>query len=52
LAARQIVNFLAAIEEKSGNRAAAVKWLEKVRSISSDPAAIDKRIAELRSSQP
>jgi tetratricopeptide (TPR) repeat protein len=49
-AARQIVNFLAAIEEKAGNRAAELKWLEKARPISPDPAAVDKRIAELRSS--
>ncbi|HTD67016.1 MAG TPA: tetratricopeptide repeat protein [Candidatus Limnocylindria bacterium] len=47
--ASQIVNFLAVIEDRAGNRERAIKWLEIVKTLSPYPEEIDKRIAEVRS---
>jgi hypothetical protein len=51
-AARQILNYLAAVEERLGNRERAVEWLEIVKGFSPNPDEIDKRIREVRAGHP
>ena len=51
-AARQILNYLAAVEGRSGNRERAIKWLEIVKGFSPNPDEIDKRISEVRAGHP
>jgi tetratricopeptide (TPR) repeat protein len=50
--ALQIVNSLALLESRAGNRDRAVRWLEIVRKLSPHPAEIDKRIGEVKAGQP
>jgi tetratricopeptide (TPR) repeat protein len=50
--AEQILNYLARVEDRSGNRERVVSWLEIVRKVSPHPDEIDKRIAEVRAGQP
>ena len=47
-AVAQILNYLAAIEERSGNRDRAIFWLEIVQKVSPRPDEIARRIAEVR----
>ncbi len=51
-AASQILNFLAALEDRTGHRERAVQWLEIVKTLSPHPEEIDKRIADVRSGKP
>ena len=51
LAVRQVLNYLAVVEDRAGNRDAALNWLEKVKAVSPNPDAIDKRIAEVKAGQ-
>jgi len=51
-AARQILNYLAAVEDRAGNRERVIKWLEIVKGISPNPGEIDKRILEVRAGVP
>ncbi len=50
--ALQIVNSLALLESRAGNRDRAVRWLEIVRKLSPHPTEIDKRIEEVKAGQP
>jgi tetratricopeptide (TPR) repeat protein len=50
--AEQILNYLAWVEDRSGNREQAIRWLEIVRKVSPHPEEIDKRIAEVRAGKP
>ena len=50
-AAEQILNSLARVEDRTGRREQAVRWLEIVRKVSPHPEEIDKRIAEVRAGQ-
>jgi len=52
LAAAQILNYLALIEDRAGNKERSIRWLEIVRKLSPHPEEIDKRIAELRAGLP
>jgi tetratricopeptide (TPR) repeat protein len=51
-AAMQILNYLARVEDRTGNRERTVEWLAILKKISPHPAEIDKRIAEVRAGQP
>lgn len=51
-AVAQILNYLALVEDQSGNKDRAIHWLEIVKKVSPQPEEIDKRIAELRAGQP
>jgi tetratricopeptide (TPR) repeat protein len=50
--AEQILNYLARVEDRTGHREQAIRWLEIVRKVSPHPEEIDKRIAEVRAGQP
>lgn len=50
--AMQILNYLARVEDRTSHRERTVEWLTILKKISPDPAAIDKRIAEVRAGQP
>ena len=52
LAARQVLNYLAVVEDRAGHRESAVQWLEAVKRISPNPGEIEKRIQEVSSWQP
>ena len=47
-AAEEIVNYLARVEDRTGNRERTIAWLELLKKISPTPDQIDKRIAEVR----
>ena len=47
----QILNSLARVEARLGNREQAVEWLKVVRKVSPYPEEIDKRIEEVRAGQ-
>ena len=47
-AAEQIVNYLARVEDRSGNREKTIEWLELLKKASPNPQQIDQRIAEVR----
>ncbi len=51
-AAMQILNHLARVEDRTGNRERAIEWLAILKKVSPHPAEIDKRIAEVRAGQP
>ena len=51
-AAEQIVSYLARVEDRLGNRARAISWLELLKKVSPHPGQIDQRIAELRAGKP
>jgi len=51
-AAEQILNFLALVEDRTGNHERAISWLTIVKKLSPHPEEIDKRIAEMRAGQP
>ena len=51
-AVAQILNYLALVEDQSGHKDRAIRWLEIVKKVSPQPEEIDKRIAELRAGQP
>lgn len=48
----QILNNLALVADRSGQREQAVHWLELIRKASPHPEEIDKRIAEVRAGKP
>ena len=50
-AAQQILNYLAVVEDRCGNRERAIGLLEIVKKLSPMPEQIEKRIAELRAGQ-
>ena len=50
--AEQIVNYLARVEDRAGNRERSITWLELLKKISPNPGQIDRRIAEMRSGKP
>jgi tetratricopeptide (TPR) repeat protein len=52
LSARQIVDNLALVEDRTGNRERVIQWLEIAKTLSPHPEAIEKRIAEVRAGQP
>jgi tetratricopeptide (TPR) repeat protein len=47
----QILNSLATVETRLGNRNRAIEWLKIVKKVSPTPAEIDKRIAEVNAGQ-
>jgi tetratricopeptide (TPR) repeat protein len=51
-AAEQIVNFLARVEDRAGNRERTIEWLTLLKKVSPTPGQIDKRIAEVRAGAP
>lgn len=51
-AAQQILNYLAVVEDRRGNRERAISLLQIVKKLSPMPEEIEKRIAELRAGQP
>ena len=51
-AAAQIINYLARIEDRTGQRDRAISWLSILRKLSPRPEEVDKRIEELRAGKP
>jgi len=51
-AAAQIVNYLARVEDRTGNRDRAISWLGILKKLSPHPDEIEKRIEEVRSGKP
>ena len=50
--AEQILNYLALVEDRTGNHERAISWLSIVKKLSPHPEEIDKRIAEVRAGKP
>ena len=50
--AEQIVNYLARVEDRAGNRDRVIAWLELLKKASPNPEQVDKRIAEVRAGKP
>jgi tetratricopeptide (TPR) repeat protein len=48
----QLTLSLARLEENQGNLEAAIRWLEQVKTVSLNPAEIEKQIAELKTKLP
>ena len=51
-AAAQIVNYLARVEDRLGNRERVIAWLGLLKKLSPHPDEVEKRIQEVRAGQP
>jgi len=52
LAAAQIVNYLARVEDRVGNRDRVIAWLGLLKKLSPHPDEVEKRIQEVRAGNP
>jgi tetratricopeptide (TPR) repeat protein len=51
-AAAQIVNYLARVEDRTGNRERTISWLSILKKLSPHPDEVEKRIEEVRAGKP